>query len=680
MVKSTYNFVPAPTEDKVYKPEWASLISHDIPFEDGESGEVEVEISAETPIYIRNGRTTQAQDDDFSNLILNGEKKYFIPATTLKGMTRNVLEILSFSRLNKDLVNNNKYSFRDVSRNSEYLREFKKLKISAGWLSLKDGKWVILKSSFAFINHEELINNGFELFKDFTKRVDNDQKTAQYKYEKAGSLSRKRNFKITTNNLLNRSNANFDDQGNEGTLIFTGQSSIRNNERKSGKFHEFVFYNKSIQELIISEKVRKEFEFIYCNDDDNEISADWKYWREKMKKGEDVPVFYCSNIDPKDNKENVIHLGLTYMYKLPYKHSTHEMLPLANYTNSNYDLAQAIFGYTNKDSLKGRVFFGHAFADPTSVKVLPEVNCILGGPKASYFPFYLEQYKSENHQVKTYNTYNDKTSLKGFKRYPVRNEVFLPSSPEKLNENVITKFQPLDKGCTFKFKIRFHNLRTIEIGALLSALTFHNHNDCYHNLGLAKSLGYGKLKLNITSLKYLNHDLNSYLFSFQEEMTSKVGDWNKSRQLKELIAMSSNTNESFLQYPSLEEYQKYKGADYEFAKLDDHSEITNQNIKFKLVRLKSLVQPVFNFTGVTFTDLTNQMNPFLEEHEVLNDDNKLIIHDLIAEMYRNDKESQKKLKKKVKFWEEIIPDWIGSELTQNLIKQLNIDLSNFNNQ
>jgi len=43
-VKSVYNFVPAPTEKEVFKPDWAEQVSHDIPFSDGESGEIEFTI------------------------------------------------------------------------------------------------------------------------------------------------------------------------------------------------------------------------------------------------------------------------------------------------------------------------------------------------------------------------------------------------------------------------------------------------------------------------------------------------------------------------------------------------------------------------------------------------------------------------------------------------------------
>ena len=86
-VKSTYNFVPAPTEDQVYKPEWADKVSHDIPFEDGESGEIELTITAETPIFIREGVSkvdTQKKIEngfsfEFSHYFDKaGNKNYFI--------------------------------------------------------------------------------------------------------------------------------------------------------------------------------------------------------------------------------------------------------------------------------------------------------------------------------------------------------------------------------------------------------------------------------------------------------------------------------------------------------------------------------------------------------------------------------------------------------------------------
>ena len=54
-IKAPFNFVPL--NEKVFFPDWADQISHDIPFSDGESGEIELELEAQTPIFVRNGHT-----------------------------------------------------------------------------------------------------------------------------------------------------------------------------------------------------------------------------------------------------------------------------------------------------------------------------------------------------------------------------------------------------------------------------------------------------------------------------------------------------------------------------------------------------------------------------------------------------------------------------------------------
>ena len=57
MIRSPYNFVPV--SDKVFFPDWADQISHDIPFSDGVSGSLELTITAKTPLFVRNGHTKE---------------------------------------------------------------------------------------------------------------------------------------------------------------------------------------------------------------------------------------------------------------------------------------------------------------------------------------------------------------------------------------------------------------------------------------------------------------------------------------------------------------------------------------------------------------------------------------------------------------------------------------------
>ena len=54
IIKSPFNFVPL--NSQVFFPDWADEISQDIPFSDGVSGTIALSISADSPIYIRNGQ------------------------------------------------------------------------------------------------------------------------------------------------------------------------------------------------------------------------------------------------------------------------------------------------------------------------------------------------------------------------------------------------------------------------------------------------------------------------------------------------------------------------------------------------------------------------------------------------------------------------------------------------
>jgi len=83
------------------------------------------------------------------------------------------------------------------------------------------------------------------------------------------------------------------------------------------------------------------------------------------------------------------------MYKLPFKHSIHELNPIRPYKDiikQIVNLPDLIFGYTDdNNSLKGRVFISNAMA--ISATVLPERREILGSPKASFSLFIFNNLK-----------------------------------------------------------------------------------------------------------------------------------------------------------------------------------------------------------------------------------------------------------------------------------------------
>jgi CRISPR-associated protein (TIGR03986 family) len=688
-VKSTYNFVPAPTEAEVFKPTWAEQVSHDIPFSDGESGEIELTITAETPIFIRDGHSKDNDTNEFSYYIdANGEKQYFIPGSSLKGMIRNVLEIMSFSRLNKNLVNDDRYSFRDLSSaTNQYMTNYNKFIIKGGWLSEKpDGSWTIEEcEDLAFINHRELKEEKNIPFRDLFLGQNPKDKTAESKYKMVTGEKLKGKFSteiITLFGGVTRNIAKYDANGKEGRLVFTGQSSKRNEpeppRKANGKINEFVFFDSETPNfLAISEKMQKDFKFIYYNDDKNNISADWKFWRNGfLEKREKVPVFYS-----KDENGNLNHFGLAYMYKLPFKNSVRELEPLKSYTES-LDLATAIFGFTEKNNgLKGRVMCGNAL-QKGDVTELSEVREILGGPKASYFPFYLNQYKQDK---KSYFTYDDRNAtLKGFKRYPVHNDGVKKGDyddKQLKNQKVFSTFKLIASESEFKTKIRFHNLKPIEIGALLSAITFHgNEEKCFHNLGAAKSFGYGKVSIQINQLRFLSQSKEDYMSLFEEEMNQKIEGWWKKDALTELFAMASNTNDFTLEYPTIEnfvDYKKTKNNDRspkDIEKLDYYSEILGDRFKrnnFKSVASKNQIQDVLNLIDFENLDsLSTELRRLLDEqYDEFTDDNKIVIANKLKELYKKHRVSKKKMDKD-NTWDLNLNKILGKDLANKTRSEL----------
>jgi hypothetical protein len=274
-----------------------------------------------------------------------------------------------------------------------------------------------------------------------------------------------------------------------------------------------------------------------------------------------------------------------------------EFIPKDHFSNLQ-DLSECIFGCNSIDeenfSGKGRVQFSHAFCNsPDLVQELPLKRLTLAGPKPSYYPIYLKQDEDKKNKgkVQSYKTYDNESILKGWKKYPVHSEFILPPDSVYKTENEEKKQASLFiaiKKCVFIEKIKFHNLKKAEIGALLSAITFHGTDECFHSAGSAKAYGYGKLKL---STKFIgNYSINEYLKSFEEvfkkDRFNQFVNFNfkESVCLKEIILMAQEHNnqaDSQLKYMSLDKK--------EFMLAKKNREFLNNYSKLSNIQLKSRI-------------------------------------------------------------------------------------------
>lgn len=725
MIKSPYNFVPAPAKDEVFHPDWAKQVSHDIPFSDGESGEITFTITAKTPIFIRNGHSKKDHEvferwrDEYNcddSRLTNDEKisldrylsfsnyngKYFIPATSIKGMLRNVLEILSFSKLNPNLVNDDRYSHRDLTDGSLYRNVYDSNIVRCGWLRINDdGEWLIedlgrparisyqdidskfgtnfqeqltykefknisnyqLRNKLHCFTYEEenyeLPNHSFSVNKEKTKvykKLPSKFKNAAGKYDEV---------KSKTNKFLNE----IDVEGNQYILVMTGSPSF-------DKQKEFLFPSIVLETYELSKnkelatKRRKDFLFIYKDHDKDNISPDWRFWRDELKRENGkIPVFFTE-----ENGE-VLHFGLSFMYKLPYKYSIHETLTFNN-QKKELDFIENLFGAVGENSFKGRIFFGAAWGK-TDIIQMDLKKEILASPKASFLPFYIKQNKSKNGNYK-YFSYDDIVELSGFKRYPVHtsnldfSNTFKGKYDEKQlnNKKVFSFFKPVPSNSIFCCTIRYHNLKPIELGALLSAITFHgNSNSNCHSLGSVKPYGYGKVTLKIISITNQFGDLlneNDYMLKFEKYMCSKINSWLDSLRLKSLFTYSSGKSTIDLEYMQINDFVDLKNI--EKSKQFLEPELSIQQINSIHQKFKPQEKLILLFEN--YEDLSKFLNKKIIEWGEFSEENKHEIETVIDQIFNGKhKDSVKKLKKEYP-WKNSIPKWIGEVKAKELKKSL----------
>ena len=140
-IQAPYRFVPL--SNLVVLPEWAEQVSHDKPFKDGICGEFGLNIKSLSELCVGGEQTPSSeQSAGIVNFFKTPDGQPAIPASSLKGMLRNVLEIATFSRFKQ--VEDQKLGVRDISQSQNfYTKAITKESPKAGWLTFKNSEWVI---------------------------------------------------------------------------------------------------------------------------------------------------------------------------------------------------------------------------------------------------------------------------------------------------------------------------------------------------------------------------------------------------------------------------------------------------------------------------------------------------------------------------------------------------------
>jgi CRISPR-associated protein (TIGR03986 family) len=611
-IRAPYSFVPL--NQSVYKP--GNDPALDVPFQDGLCGTLEVEIEAHTPIFVRG---TPQEKDKPSTFFKTPDNEFAIPGSSLRGALRNVIEIATFGEF-WSRINDHKYGVRDLNNRKLYGDHMARIvngeptpMVNAGWFyPLLDGETPELKPNpldpeqeqigwihvcdFAKIEYDEIekLAEAYRIVRGPTGFDPRRKQSAKDKYDRwrdaEGKTSRivkvgvKRSRPADGRQLLSDYGVVSGPGAHSGRLVFTGQPSqhIKGAPKGKGagnpKHHDFVFFNTRNHRIPVSRRQFQDFCFIHANrgqqnrrGESETPNTEWGFWKErawdkfvttpaeKRKPELGVPVFFLA-----ESAKALRAFGLAMMFRLAYHHSTKSAAKRFQERLDGRDFADQLFGWAPqhgvKGGLRGRVTIGLARA--INAQEAPEVSVVLGAPKASYYPNYVEQgaqpgasptrvVAKNGRESFEYKTWMDTDARpRGWKRYrPIEGGPTTPPAPKKGDGSamdttkVASRFKPLKKGAKFRTRIRVHNLRPHELGALLWALDFGGSAGTFHMLGMGRPLGYGQCALKLVSLdvedmKGKAHNLtdaDTFRERFVQHMNDlKVGSFKE--QTRELIA------------------------------------------------------------------------------------------------------------------------------------------------
>ncbi len=459
---SPYNFVPLHT---TVVPAETSPGGDSCTFDryhDGKhTGYIELSITTKTPLYIRDSLTKEEMAEK-EKLETDKKKKYInpdffspdggnvcIPGSSLRGMARAMVEMVSFSKLGF-FEKDRKGHFRSFADKALDLRKNyvdKMLwgndqtgysqQVKAGYL-VKEGMEFKIQPAqkdshgcqYYRVEEDLVISKG--VLSERMNWINADGKyEANPKYSfnfvkvKFTCNSPKRHKRsvgmyyaeVTDICDINHTLAS----SSEGALVHSGWIGgplYRNKGR--GKHLHWVIGTASNTKLEFLPSVIED----YRNDKGRQEEANLLRYFENQQRAE-VPCFYV------EESGMVKSFGHTGLFRLAYERRLNDFLPqeMQKFQETKkIDIAEAIFGnIENKTTFAGRVFFEDASLDAGQADVLQkeDIPCVLSNPKPTTFQHYLKQGKvtpefKKDGDVRGYKgikDYNDVTTLRGNKLY-----------------------------------------------------------------------------------------------------------------------------------------------------------------------------------------------------------------------------------------------------------------------
>ena len=524
------------------------------------SGKIKCSLKNLTPLFI--GNKTDKKEEKTLTLKVEGTEKYIIPASTLKGEIRNIIEVLTTSCIKN--VEEERLDHREVagSRTNVFgiIKKFP--------TTNDDG--IIIEANKVKVNRNKVLFNyepGFypiivannSLVKDYIRKgkLKPNYKKGEDDPNAINSIDEFN--KIQQGGTLNATlwvSSFIPNKRYEKLLIpvISDEKDYENSDEKDYEKH-FSFSKADYDDLLYLIKQRKEAEEKKPPKDRENFYID------ELKEGDTI-IFEV------DEKGKIKNFSFSEIPRLRYKMSPLDLVPKEFHpcTTENLCFACRMFGTTGDNSenkskekkeektvaMISKVFISDALlVNEKNGNMEDKVTLNpLGEPHPSLASFYLEKgtYDNQTSQIRGRKFYwHHKDKIKagtGYRSYleNIKNQGD--------NKNVVSTINFLKPLQNFEFEISFKNLTDEELGILIYSLEL--EKDLLHKFGKAKAFGFGSCEVKITdcllesSEKYSS--FNKVYKKIDKEEYLKIAkekyklDTEERKEIKELKAILKSTN------------------------------------------------------------------------------------------------------------------------------------------
>ncbi|MCB0042378.1 MAG: TIGR03986 family CRISPR-associated RAMP protein, partial [Caldilinea sp.] len=551
--RAPYNFIPLP-ERMVAAQE--DLPDHDSYGETLLTGRIECGVETCSPVYIR-GMLTPDEFREFGEkgpdqlsteekerrapfyaadkTQVEGRERPAIPGSSLRGMVRNLIEIIGFGRM-RWVGKEPTFTYRAVAAPREdplrdpyrqVIGDFGR-NVRAGYLVQRGKDWFVQPAispsqkgwtgNEAYLKVKESTIKGQDLPQYI--RLDDPSYRPQIhpvkfdidqRHSQRGSYTAVRQLSAPERSRL----------PHEGFLVCSGNmkeaSKDSRDQRSPRKSHALVLLpDEKARTLTVRPQAIEDYK-AGLTPYQREMLTDWSGDRcaDMGCLGDLKPIFYVAK------GSEVVYFGHSPNFRIPAQLAGEDraatppdFVPAVLRNDPRPDLADAIFGWVDDDEAltqqrAGRVFFEDArFVGSSNgvwLKKDPITPHTLSGPKPTTFQHYLVQDRKAGHDpdrketLAHYGTAPSETQIRGHKLYWHRGAApDIEASPkEREHERQLTRIVPVNAGVRFSFTLHFENLRPEELGALWWALSLPGEagKTYRHKLGMGKPLGMGAVAL-----------------------------------------------------------------------------------------------------------------------------------------------------------------------------------------